>query len=348
MGAGLLVAGFMMLESQNFFLDFQFYQVARSDIDLAFKDERGADAWDEVRQLPGVERAEPVLDVACTFVHGPYQRKGAVSGILADATLTVPHDRRGRRIMVPDAGVVMSRALADILRVVPGDTVTMIPVKGERRPVPLLVARIADSYMGLAVYAEIHYVSRLVGEEFAMSSAQLRTDHGREQQAELYRRLKDTPAVQTINSRRAVIESITRTLLTNQWVFIGMLVLFAGVIFFGSIINASLVNLAERQQEVATFRALGYGPWRIGAMFFRESLLTTLGGYVLGLPVGYVLVVLTAASYNNDLIRLPVVTAPWIWAAVFLLALLFALLAQAVVQFTIHRMDYVEALKVKE
>ena len=109
-----------------------------------------------------------------------------------------------------------------------------------------------------------------------------------------------------------------------------------------------MVNLAERQREVATFRALGYGPWRIGGMFFRESLLTTLIGFVLGLPVGYGLMVLTANSYQNDLIRFPVVSAAWVWLCTFLLAMLFALLAHAVVQWRIHHMDYLEALSVKE
>ena len=134
----------------------------------------------------------------------------------------------------------------------------------------------------------------------------------------------------------------------NWEILVSGILLIAGVIFFGSIVNASMVNLAEREREVATFRALGYGPWRVGAMFFRESLLTTMAGVLLGLPVGYVLMVLTAASYQNDLIRFPVVSSSWVWIATFLLAVAFALLAQGVVQLTIHRMDYLESLKVKE
>ncbi|MFQ6048176.1 MAG: FtsX-like permease family protein, partial [Phycisphaerae bacterium] len=348
MGAGLLVNGLMLIEGMHFFVDFQFFRVARSDIDVAFKDERGEEALDEVRRLPGVDWAEPLLQVACTFVHGSHRRKGSVTGILRGATLTVPRSVQGQPIRVPDSGVVMSRGLAEILHVAPGALVTMIPVKGERRPVQLVVAKIADSYMGLTVYAEIHYLSRLVGESLAMSAAQLMTDGNARHLRQLYRRLKQTPGVQTVNSRRATIENINRARLQNQWIFIGLLTAFAGVLFFGSIVNASMVNLAERRREVATFRALGYGPWRIGGMFFRENLLTTIAGFACGLPVGYLLSVLTAASYQNDLLRLPVVTAPWVWAAGFAAAMIFALLAQGVVQVTIHRMDFLDALRVQE
>jgi putative ABC transport system permease protein len=127
-----------------------------------------------------------------------------------------------------------------------------------------------------------------------------------------------------------------------------VLVAFAGVIFFGSIVNASMVNLAERQREVATFRALGYSQWSIGAMFLRESMITNMTGAVLGLPMGFFLMWLTARAYENDLMRLPVVTAPWVWVYTLGLAVLFALLAHGVVQWRINTMNYLEALKVKE
>ena len=65
--------------------------------------------------------------------------------------------------------------------------------------------------------------------------------------------------------------------------------LFAGIVFFGSILNASLVSLAERQREVATLRVLGYGPWEIGSLLLRESMITTARGHVLGMPLGYLL-----------------------------------------------------------
>jgi hypothetical protein len=55
-----------------------------------------------------------------------------------------------------------------------------------------------------------------------------------------------------------------------------------------------------------------------------------------------------ANSYDNDLVALPVVSAPWVWQAALGLAILFTLLAHCVAQWSIHRMNVVEALKVKE
>jgi putative ABC transport system permease protein len=114
-------------------------------------------------------------------------------------------------------------------------------------------------------------------------------------------------------------------------------------------VNSSLVSLAEREREVGTFRALGYGPWEIGGMFLRENLLVNFCGTLLGLPFGYGLVILTSWAYTeNDLIRLPVVSAPWVWMTTIGLSFAFALLAHVVVQWRVHRMNFLAALQVTE
>jgi len=348
MGASILVSGFMMIEATYYLIDFQFKYILRSDVDLTFKDEHGEAALFEVAGLPGVDRAEPVLNVGCTFFNGPYRKKGGVTGLAPGATLTVPRDLDGRPIRVPSAGLAMSRKMAEMLRLKRGDPVSFRPVKGLRRTHQVPVAEISESYLGTAVYADIHYLSRLIGEELALSGVQLATDRDPAHTAALYRQLKRMPALQAVNSRADMIENLEKSLTDLLWVFILILVLFAGVVFFGSILNSSLVSLAERQREVATLRVLGYGPWQIGSLLLRESLIVTLIGAILGMPLGYGLTVLMAIAYDTEMFRFPVVSSAgtYIWTAV--LAVLFALLAHLAVQQTVHRMDWLEALQAKE
>ena len=182
-----------------------------------------------------------------------------------------------------------------------------------------------------------------------MTGAQIVTNRDPEDRLRLYRQLKQTPSIQAVASRQDMIDKLVDTLLKNQYVFILVLTLFSGVILFGSVVNSSMVSLAERQREVATFRALGYTPWEVGGLFLRENLLVNIFGTLLGLPFGYFLVVLTSLAYaQNDLFRLPVVSAPWVWITTILLSMLFAMMAHAVVQFRVHRLDYLGALKVSE
>jgi putative ABC transport system permease protein len=145
-----------------------------------------------------------------------------------------------------------------------------------------------------------------------------------------------------------MIANLVESLLAGQQIMIVLSVTFAGIAFCGSMINASLVNLAERQREVATLLALGYSTWRIGRLMLLENLITSSVGTLLGLPLGYWMVWLTALAYDGDLVRLPIVAPDWVWIATVGLAALFTLLAQAVVQRKILNMNVVQALNVKE
>jgi len=348
MGASILVSGFMMVEATFFLIDFQYKWILRSDVDLTFKDERGEEALLEAARLPGVDRAEPQLSVGCTFHNGPHRKKGGITGLAPDATLTVPRDLDGRPVRVASTGLTMSRKMAEILHLKRGDPVQFRTIKGLRRLHRTTVAEIADSYLGTTVYADIHFLSRLVGEETAISGVQLSTDHNPANTAELYRQLKKLPALQAVNTRADMIQALDEYLLEAMWWFILVLVLFAGVVFFGSILNSSLVSLAERQREVATLRVLGYGPWQIGSLLLRESLIVTLIGTVLGMPLGYGLSVLTARAFDTELFRFPVVSSPGTYLWTLVLAVLFALLAHLAVQRAIHKMDWLEALQAKE
>ena len=286
MGAAVLSSGFMMAQATPYLIDFQFKWIAKSDIDLALKDEQSDAALLEAARLPGVRRAEPTLSVACTFFNGPYRKKGAVMGITPDAQLTVPRDIEARPIRIPAAGLAMSAKLAEILHLERGDLVTFQPIKGQRERLQAPVLEISESYVGTAVYADLQFLSRLVHEEFAVNGIQLAVDGNREHLAELYSQLKRLPAVEAINRRADMVENLEKTIVQNMMGFIVFLVLFAGVIFFGSILTASLISLAERQREVATLRVLGYGPWRIGGLLLRESMIVTVLGTLLGMPLG--------------------------------------------------------------
>jgi putative ABC transport system permease protein len=347
MGAGLLVTGFILANAVNYLINFQFELVTHSDVDLSFKDIKGYDALLEAKRLPSVEHAEPVFDVACTFVSGPYRRRGAISGMLVDRTLTVPRDIEGNALRIPESGLALSRKLGKLLGVGPGDMLTVIPTRGRRDELRMPVTELSDSYIGMAVYADIRYLSRLMGEEFAINGVQMATDNRPAARAELFRALKELPAVQAVNARADVISNL-QFIVETQRIFISFVVIFAGVIFFSSLLNTSLISLAERRREVATLRVLGYTEWQVGALFLRESLVVNSFGTLLGLPLGYLLAWSLSIMYDTEMFRFPLVTPPNVWYGTVMMAILFALVAHAVVQRAIIKLDWLDASKTKE
>ncbi len=348
MGAAILVTGFTMSEAIHYLIDFQFKLVQRSDLDLALKDLAGIEVIHEAQRLPGVDIAEPQLQVSCVYRNGPYHKRAGITGIMPGAQLTRPRDTDGNLVSVPTVGLAMSRKLAEILHLHQGDTVTVRMIQGLRQTHRVSVVNIVDGYLGMSVYADIHYLNRLINEEYAVSGVQLALDRDPQHQQELNRQLKQMPAVQSVVSAQDMITNLEETVIKTQNTFIFMLILFAGIIFFGSVLNASLISLSERQREIATLRVLGYGPWEIGSLFLRESMIVNLLGTLLGIVLGYWLSIGLAEAYDSELFRIPVITGPSIWIKTLLVSAAFALLAHAFIQQSILRMDWLDALQVKE
>jgi len=348
MGTSLMMTSLMGNSALKYLIEFQFEKIQRSDLELTFKDERGREVLEEVLKFPAVERAEPVFNVACTFMNGSHEKRAAIMGLARNARLTTMRDTSGRIVPMPEAGLVMGDALARMLHVRAGDWIVVRPVRGGKRDLAVRVVQVTEGFLGLSCYAEIEFLNRLIGEEFSLNAVQLQLDPRPEQRAALYPVLKRCPALQAYSDRGEVIESMNETLLKLNGFAVGILISFAGVIFFGSTLNSALIGLAERQREVATLLVLGYDPWTVGAMFLREMALVNLVGILCGLPIGYGLTYLAAWAFETELARLPIVAPLWIYAACIGIGLGFSFAAHLFVQRQISRMDWLDVMKTQE
>lgn len=347
-GSAIILLTLHLRDSVLEMVEFQYSRVLLSDFDVNLKDEHDYACVDEARRLPGVTAVEPVFGIGCTFHHGHRQKDGGVTGLIANSTLTVPCDIHGGRVPVPPTGVVLTRRLAEILDVQPGDELVIEPVDGRRDLVKMPVMRIVDSYLGTAAYADFHYLNRKMSNANAVTTLQFRLANDPAQVKEFYKELKQLPAVQSLTPIRENRETLNDLVVDKMMIAVVVITGFAGLIFFGSILNASLISFAERQSEIATFRVLGYTPHEVGSIFLRENLLVTIAGSLLGLPVGYWMCVGMVQLFATDLFRLPFIITPLSWILPVLLGIAFALLAHWPVQRAIKKMDVVQALNVKE
>lgn len=348
LGSSMLLLALGMADSMDYMGYFQFKMVDLSDYTIALRDDVDGGAVNEALALPGVNRAEPKLNVACDFVKGNRRKRGTITGLTHGATMTVPRNLKGDEIAVPPVGIVLTKRLAHILDVKAGDTVTFTPIKGVRAPHDVPVTGTVESMFGLPVYANYAYLNQLIGEEDAVSDIQLAGRLNEPQRTALFREVKKYPRLASL-SRRTEAKKLIQTQFIDKiksmtWVMI----MFAAVIFFGSILNSSLISIAERQREIATFRVLGYHPTEVGSIFLREALLINMIGAVLGLPLGYYMLYAMAEQYQNDSFCMPCVVNPETWINSLILAFAFVIIAYLIIQRTINRLNWGEALKMKE
>jgi putative ABC transport system permease protein len=164
----------------------------------------------------------------------------------------------------------------------------------------------------------------------------------------LYRAAKRLPNAQGFTVRANMKANIESTFVETMGASLGLMIVFAGVIALGSSINSSLVEIADRRRDIATFRVLGYRPQQIAGIFFRQNMLTFTLGLIASIPLGYGLVVAIARAYDTELFRMPVIVKPATVALTGFIAFTYVLTAQWLVYRQIVKLDWLEAVQANE
>ena len=348
MGAALVLITFGTLDSMQYMLDFRFDRVDHADHALTLRNDRGGGALYEAGELPGIQAAEPILNVPCHFQNGNHRKKGMIQGLVRGARLTEPSSVSGARVAVPETGLLMARRLGKELGLSPGDRVRVTPTQGQQQPVDLPVAGFIDSLFGLCVYADYDYLNRQISEAGAVSALQLKGLPTPVEMRRFLRRIKSWPDLADYAETSFQKQVMQNAFVNQMGQMVYPLILFGAVIFFGAILNGSLISIIERAREIATFRVLGYQPGEISAIFLRENMIQYGIGALLGLPLGWWLLWAINSQYTNDMYSVPTIVAPVSWVKTVVLSFGFILAAHVFVKSDIKRLHWQDALSMKE
>ena len=108
------------------------------------------------------------------------------------------------------------------------------------------------------------------------------------------------------------------------------------------------ISIIERFREIATVKVLGFRPREIAAYVFRENILLTALGALLGLPLGHALHRFVMAQIRVDLIHFTPRIAPqsYLWSLLF--TFVFVAVVDGFMYFRLGRIHMAEALKATE
>lgn len=347
LATALLTSTLQRLDAIDYLMRHEFELASHQDLTVVLRDPVDRDGPRELEQLRGVGQTEPQLLVPCEIRRGPLRKRLGVTGIPQGNSLYTPLDRSARKLRIPRQGLVLSRKLAEMLETRVGHTLVLRTLLGERRTVRVPVVAIADTYLGVSAYADIDFLSGLVGESWATNAILARVAPSPVREGVL-KALEQRRSVISIAERSRGFAQIQETLGATLAVTLGFLVLFAGLIAFGAVLNTALVALSERRREVGTLRVLGYTPAQVAAVFAGEALLLGLIGIALGVFMGIGMNYGIAVLTNTELFRLPIVVRPQATLIGTGLVLVFVLLAQVELYRRITRLDWLSVLQVKE
>jgi putative ABC transport system permease protein len=247
---------------------------------------------------------------------------------------------------MPEAGLILSEALADLLEVRPGDRVTVEFLDGERRVVTLPVSGISLGYVGLGAAMEMDALNRVTGGGDRISGVNLMIDPAA--MGTFYQAAAASPETGFLAVMGLTVARFRATLAENITVMVTVYVGLAGIIAVGVIYNFARISLSEQGRELASLRVLGFTRGEVAAILFGELLTIFLLAQPLGWAIGLGMAWAMVAAFSSDLYRVPFVIGPSVYATASLVVGAAAGLSALAVWHRINRLDLIAVLKTRE
>jgi putative ABC transport system permease protein len=268
-------------------------------------------------------------------------------GLPSAATLRRLVARGGHEVPVPDDGVLVTSALAQILGLHVGDRVEVEILDGERPVVRPVVAGFVDEAVGLQLYAQTELVAGLEGDLGAVSSALLQVDPTRV--ASVEGELRRSPRIIDVSDVATDIQRLRdmNGAAMDIWTVVSVL-LSAGVIF-GVVYNNARIALATRSGELASLRVLGLSRGEISSILIGGLAIEVLLAIPMGLWLGHGWAVLFfTRAVDQETFRFSVLIEGRTYVLAAAVALLAAAASALWVRRNIDRLDLVAVLKTRE
>jgi putative ABC transport system permease protein len=342
----VLFVGLAFIDVMDDLIDQQFVVTMRQDATVTFVEPRSPEAAFAVEHLPGVMQMEPMRTVPARLRAGHRSRTLAITGLPAEPQLNRVIDRRRGPVSLPPEGLVLSKLLAEIMEVSPGQSLQVEVLEGNRPVREVPIASLVDDTMGLQAYMQIDALRRLMREDRVITAAAVTLDPA--SMDRFNATVKTIPAVAGVALRDAALQNFRETMAASMNMQIFFNVLFAAVIAFGVVYNSARVSLSERARELASLRVLGFTRAEISLILLGELAILTIAALPVGAVIGYLLGELIMGAFKNEVYRLSFTVTPATSAWSFLVVITAALVSGLAVRRRLDRLDLVAVLKTRE
>ncbi|TCD13501.1 ABC transporter permease [Oricola cellulosilytica] len=346
LAVAVLVASSFFGDSMDEIVDLAFYQSNRQHAVLAFSENAPETALEDVENLPGVLYAEGQLGLPARLVNGHLEKRIGIDARRPDADLSRALDDRGKVIVAPEEGIMLTERLASQLDVLPGDSVEVHFLTGLRETHDLTVTGTVVQFFGLGAYIDATFAARLLRQSPRISSANVLID-ARAIDA-LHARAKETPSLSGLimfsKMRNAFRDIISENILVTTTVYVVTAVLItAGVTY-----NGARIQLSERARELASLRILGFTNAEVSYILMGETMLLVLLAQPFGWALGAFLAWAMVTAFSSDLYSIPLVLNRDTFGFASVVALAAAIVSVLAVRRRIDTMNLVSVMKTRE
>lgn len=285
----LLLTGFGIRDSIDHIVENQFSEIQTYDLTVHVND----DMTDDSREILKKYFSDKNEEFTGALAENGTARNGRAK---ESVNIEVPTDidefkdfvmLRDRVTKEPvefnESSVVLAEKLADNLGVEPGDTFTIEDTDGKQAD--LKVTGITENYIFGYVYVGKGAWKEAYGTEPGENTYFVKSGTEEEGREKRLTEILKIDGVRTAQFSGSVIETFSNMLNKIDYIVI-VLIISAGLLAFVVLYNLTYINISERQKEIATIKVLGFYRGEVNKYIYRETLLLSIFGILIGLVLG--------------------------------------------------------------
>lgn len=248
-----------------------------------------------------------------------------------------------KEINLEDDGLVLTEKAARVIGASVGDIIKL--KNGDDITVEAKVSAITENYISHYAYMTKDYYNKLFN-NIPLNNKVLGTLNSTSSKEEdkLSKEVININGVSGVVFNTASKQTFSNTIENLNYVVLIMIV-SAGSLAFVVLYNLTNVNISERIREIATIKVLGFYDGETAAYIYRENIILTIAGIIVGLFMGKFLhqYIMTTVEIKSMMFGRIISTNSYIIAAILTVVLSF--IVNFVMYYKLKNVKMVESLK---
>lgn len=345
----LLIAGFGIKNSIQGLINKQFNEILQYNVAISLEGELSNEAvkdfLDEVKNDSYFEKAMYASQFTGTVIGEDKELDASVYVISAEQEMNpYIHLRRKKGVDCSwdSQGVVITTYAAEKLNLKKGD---YLELKVSDKVRKVKVTDIAEMYVGHYVFMKDDYYTEIFGEEPCFNTILgIAKDSTKEAEEKLGSEYMEKDQVDNITFISGNIERFN-DMVQSLGLITLVLIISAGALAFVVLYNLTNVNISERIREIATIKVLGFYDNEVSAYVYRENVVITILGAIIGLVLGVFLhhFIMDTIAMEDVIFGYDIYWQSYLYS--FGITMIFAVFVNLVMYRKMKKIPMVESLK---
>lgn len=348
----LILTGFGIRDSIQMIVDVQFGELNKYSMTASYDSDEKTEDVEYLKSLISNEKGVKEI--------GMFHNQNAkvmINNKEKEVTVVIPEnkntfknfiDLRDRKSHTPikldNKGIVISEKAARNLDAKVGDKVKILNENDVSADA--VISGITENYVNHYIYMTNDYYKALFNRNADSNRVYGVLDDSvtLDQEDKMASKIIDSTCANGTVFTTGIKDGFSDTIKSLNYVVLLMIV-SAGALAFVVLYNLSNVNISERIREIATIKVLGFYDKEVSAYIYRENVILTLIGAVVGLGLGVILhqfIMVTVEVENMMFGRL---INPLSYAAAFVLTIVMGTIVNLVMNKKLKKVEMVESLK---